>query len=107
MTTSAAVIEPMTGVKPIRNRSFLIAGLVGAGAAFLTVILALLFTLPGSLCAIIGLVVGTLVAGRMVGAKTGKRWAISFGLVLFYWVVLDVAIIFVLLAAGPSVLPAG
>ena len=107
VTTNTATIQQVTGVKPTRNRFMLVAGLVGAVAAIFTVFLALLFTVPGSLSAIIGLVVGTFVAGRMVGAKTGKRWAISFGLVLFYFVVVDVAIIFVLLAAGPSVLPAG
>ena len=96
MTASTAVSAPITITTPTRKVFSLVAGFVGAVAALLIPpIMALLSVdmwLPAAVRGLIALLVGRFVPGRMVGAKSGKRWAVSISTVAFYLLLIPVTL---------------
>ena len=88
MTASTWVSAPITITEPTRKVFSLVAGFVGGVAGLLIpLVIALLsmdIWLPAAVRGLIALLVGRFVTGRMVGAKSGKRWAVSISTVAFY-----------------------
>lgn len=96
--TSNTAVHPLTAIKPTRARYFLVA-VAGVGTSVLTtVVAAVLLAAPQNLGTMIGLIVGTLVVGQLLQAKTVKRWAFSFGVVFLGQLLLGTAVIVVLMA---------
>ena len=105
-TIEAATIAKATVVEPVHKRSYFVAGFIGAIAGTILggvvgVLLGML-GLPG-IGGLIGLAIGTYLAGRRVDAKTGKQWAASFGAVVLAWIVVTVVLVAPLIIFGSQI----
>jgi hypothetical protein len=101
MTASTWVSAPITITKPTRKVFSLVAGFVGAVAALLIHVMALLSVdmwLPAAVRGSIAVIVGTFMTGRKVGARSGKRWAVSISTIVFYLLLIPVTLRIVAMA---------
>jgi hypothetical protein len=76
--------------------------MVGAAVSLATALVLSFVGLPATsgLVLLIGLLCGTILAGSIVGAKSVRRWAAAFGLVLIAQTVLWNAIIGLMAESG-------
>ena len=80
VTTSTRVIEPMPALEPT-PANHVVAAFAGLGASIGAGLLTLFLQVPLSFAMIVGLIIGTVVAGRLIRAKGAKGWVVAFGLV--------------------------
>ena len=84
-------VDPATA--PVPGRRWLIAAVLGVAASILGAFAASFVGIRLPTVTIVGLVVGTIAAGIVVGARTVKRWAAAFGLVLLSQLALGLIVI--------------
>ena len=103
MTTNTAVLAPVADVKPTTpGRYILVAFASGLTSSFVS-ILPLMLGLGQGASVVIGMIVGTLLAGQLIQAKTAGRWAGAFGLVFAGQLVTGIALMLIAGVASASI----